>query len=69
MYTSAAEAEMYPNEVPMYTKLLIAAVLVMLATGPAAAHHSFGAEFDENMSVTLEGTVVRFEFMNPHSWR
>ena len=33
-----------------------------------SAHHSFAAEFDDKKPVKLEGTVVRFEFMNPHSW-
>jgi hypothetical protein len=35
---------------------------------PVYAHHSFAAEFDDKKPVKLEGTVVRFEFMNPHSW-
>ena len=35
---------------------------------PMAAHHSFAAEFDDKQPVKLDGTVVKFDFMNPHSW-
>ena len=35
---------------------------------PLAAHHSFAAEFDDKRPVKLDGTVVKFDFMNPHSW-
>jgi len=42
--------------------------LLFVAAFPVAAHHSFAAEFDDKQPVTLEGTVVKFEFMNPHSW-
>jgi Family of unknown function (DUF6152) len=35
---------------------------------PVAAHHSFAAEFDDKRPVKLDGTVVKFDFMNPHSW-
>ena len=34
---------------------------------PAFAHHSF-AMFDAEKTVTLEGTVKEFEWVNPHSW-
>ena len=35
---------------------------------PAWAHHSFAAEYDSAAPVTLKGTVVEMEWVNPHSW-
>ncbi len=38
-----------------------------LAAAPAFAHHSF-AMFDNQKTITLEGTVTEFAWENPHSW-
>jgi hypothetical protein len=46
----------------------LAMIVVLLAGVHAAAHHSFAAEFDAEKPVTLKGTVVKWEMMNPHGW-
>ena len=45
------------------------AVFGMTALGASAlAHHSFAAEFDVTKPVTLQGTVTKVEWRNPHIW-
>ena len=45
------------------------AVLVALVyAAPLLAHHAFGAEFDRDAPIRLEGKIVRLEWVNPHTW-
>lgn len=48
-------------------KMVCAAVVAMALAGVSlSAHHSFAAEFDINKPITLQGTVTKVEWVNPH---
>ena len=47
---------------------LLTSALLLATAAALSAHHSFAAEFDANQPVQLRGTVVRVEWINPHTW-
>ena len=48
--------------------VLLAGALALSAVEPVWAHHAFGAEFDPNAPIRLQGKVVKLEWVNPHAW-
>jgi hypothetical protein len=46
---------------------LVGASFVIVAAGPATAHHSF-AMFDRAREIEVKGTVFEFQFSSPHVW-
>lgn len=44
-----------------------AACALLLAFGPAAAHHSF-AMYDHERTMNLQGTVESYQWTNPHGY-
>ncbi len=50
------------------TLLMLCAVVVAVAGARVAAHHAFGAEFDPDAPLRLQGKIVRLEWVNPHTW-
>lgn len=45
---------------------LVTALAICTAERPVTAHHSFAAQYDRDKPVTVQGTVTRIEWMNPH---
>jgi hypothetical protein len=48
--------------------MLIAAAGLIFTTTRVSAHHAFAAEFDATKPIKLRGTVVKMEWINPHTW-
>lgn len=44
----------------------LAAFCLVLVPVLAQAHHSFAAQYDSTKQVTLQGTISKVEWMNPH---
>ena len=50
-------------------RMLVLVSLVTLAAGATAfGHHSYGATYDVNREITLEGKLLQFSYRNPHSY-
>ena len=43
------------------------ALMLLMASTVASAHHAFAAEFDWKKPVTLTGTVTKVDWGNPHT--
>ena len=49
------------------TMIAALAIIGTVASSPVYAHHS-GAEFDQEKTIELSGTIKEFQFKNPHTW-
>lgn len=47
---------------------IVVAMAVAMGGVRVAAHHAFSAEFDASKPISLKGTVVKVEWVNPHAW-
>ncbi|HEY5568498.1 MAG TPA: DUF6152 family protein [Gammaproteobacteria bacterium] len=52
-----------------YVPSIAFAAGLALLTAPfgVSAHHSFAAEFDRELPITVTGTVTKVEWLNPHA--
>jgi hypothetical protein len=50
----------------MVRRLLPAVVLLLLTAHASVAHHSIAGQFDVSKSLTLQGTIVKVDWINPH---
>jgi hypothetical protein len=49
-------------------RIMVVGAALLLATGPAWAHHAMVAQFAVNRPITLRGTITKLEWTNPHGW-
>ena len=52
----------------MYRTMAGFGFLLLMTPVAVYAHHAFAAEFDANQPVKLSGTIVKMDWINPHTW-
>ena len=50
------------------TTLILASVVVLLASAPARAHHAFAVEFDAKNCSDVNGVLSKVSYENPHAY-
>lgn len=51
----------------LLTSFSVLVLGIFLVAGPVFAHHGFAGRYDEEHPSTVQGAVLEFEFINPHS--
>jgi hypothetical protein len=48
-------------------RALIVLSIAVLTTTPAVSHHAFSPVYDSKRTITVDGVVTEFRFVNPHA--
>src|SRR6516162_4497886 len=51
-----------------YSRFMLSLCLGLFGASFLLAHHSLTAEYDQKKPVTLEGTLTKLDWRNPHAW-
>ncbi len=52
----------------MRRTFFIVALVALVRTVPVYGHHSFAAIYFADQTISIEGTIEEFDYVNPHSW-
>ncbi len=50
------------------TLTVLGMLLILLLPATGSGHHAFSSEFDADRPFIVTGTIVKVEWINPHSW-
>jgi uncharacterized protein DUF6152 len=50
------------------TRTAFVLLFVLIASVGVRAHHSFAAFYNEDQSVSVQGTIIELAYKNPHAW-